>query len=103
MYQSYDITRYEQYAMSQFPGSIRGPKIIMITSLLSWSGRRYHVPVGTSVSEFTSRVPSARETDVYRIENMFHSCQSVTGLKMSLIGAGLVYGGCGFDFQQLFQ
>lgn len=89
--------------MNQFPGAVRGPKIIMLSNLLSWNGKRYHVPVSSSASEFTSRVPSPRETEVYRVENKFHSCASTTGMPMVLVGIGLVYGGHGFDFHNLFQ
>jgi hypothetical protein len=75
----------------------------MLTSLLSWNGKSYRVPVSTSLSEFTSRVPSARDTEVYRVENKFHSCASITGMQMVLVGVGLVYGGHGFDFHNLFK
>jgi hypothetical protein len=75
----------------------------MMSSLISWSGKHYHVPVGGSISEFTSRVPAPTETALYKLENEFYTCASLTGLPMCLVGVGLLYGGHGYDFHNLFK
>jgi hypothetical protein len=89
--------------MSGLKGLIRMPRVIMMTSFLSWSGKRYHVPVGGSLSEFTSRAPHPKETEVYKIENKFHTCSTQVGMEGCLVGTGLIYGGKGFDMHNLFK
>ncbi len=80
-------------------------RVILLSSYLSWGGRKYYVPVGNSISEFTSRVPLASEIEVYELENQFHSCcvSVSSSLTMCIIGVGLVYGEDGFDNKDFFR
>lgn len=82
---------------------IKSPKIILISSLLTWGGRKYHVPIGGTTNEFLARVPVPSEVELYKLENKFHACFTQTGVRMTIVGVGLLYGGNGYDFHEVFK
>lgn len=78
----------------------RRPKIILLSRLLSWGSRKYKVPIGSSLSEFNSRNPYLTEEALYKVENKFQTCASMTGLDMCILGIGLIYGSKGYDLAE---
>jgi hypothetical protein len=79
------------------------PRIILLSNLLTWSGRRYHIPISCNINEFTNRIPAPNYGNLYKLENKFYSCSIICKLEMFIISVGLLYGGSGFDFQDMFK
>lgn len=89
--------------ISQFPTSdLLCPRIVVVSSLQTWNGRRYHVPISTSVNEFTSRIPTHQSINLYKLENKFHNCMLQKRIQIHIVSLGLLYGGKGFDLNEIF-
>jgi hypothetical protein len=80
---------------------IKRPRIILLSKLLSWGGKKYKVPIGSSISEFNARNPYLTEEALYKVENRFQTVAALTKLDMCIVGIGLIYGAQGFDFAPL--
>lgn len=87
--------------MTSAEALIRRPRIILLSKLLSWGGRKYKVPVGCSISEFNARNPYLTEDALYKVENKFQTCAARTKLDMCIVGVGLIYGAEGYDFHDV--
>jgi hypothetical protein len=70
---------------------------------MSWGGKKYKVPIGSSISEFNARNPYLTQEKLYKVENKFQTCATLTKLEMCIVGVGLIYGAKGFDFASLYK
>lgn len=87
----------------QLPGLIRRPRIVLLSSLLTWAGKRYTNVITDAASEFCSRRPIAASEEVWKTENAVWNIASKTKTEVIIIGFGLLYGKGGFDFAGLFR
>jgi hypothetical protein len=85
------------------PGLVRRPRIVVVSSLLTWAGRRYEGPISNINEEFCNRRPIAGAEDAWKTENCLWNIASKTKTEVLIVGTGLLYGLAGFDFAQLFR
>lgn len=74
-----------------------------MSTILTWAGRKYHVPINGNINEFLSRVPLPSEGLLYKLENKFYSCSLLYRGKLCCISVGVIYGGKGFDFEDILK
>ena len=85
------------------PHAVRRPRLILLSSLLTWAGKSYDDPIVGSAADFHARVPAVCAVEQYLIENRFFAMASSSGTSACILGMGLVYGGVGFDMKEIFR
>eukprot|EP01041_Mallomonas_annulata_P000289 gene289-523_t len=85
------------------PFIYRRPRIILLSTLLTWAGKNYDMPIEGSYADFKSRVPAISAVEAYMIENRFYDMVTSTGADACILSMGLLYGGPGFDFEELLR
>ena len=83
------------------------PKLVVLSTLLTWAGCGNG---GTGIigkytdfeNRFRHRSPAMGCANLHAAENTLYSMRC-RGHNVSLIGIGLVYGNCGFDFENIFR
>jgi hypothetical protein len=90
-----------QFLISSAEFITRRPRVVLLSRLLSWGGKKYKVPIGSSISEFNARNPYLTEDGLYKVENKFQTCAAITQMDMCIVGVGMMYGAGGFDFKDL--
>lgn len=81
--------------------TVNRPKIILLTSLLTWCGESSHRTVDNLDRSFCSRVPLQCAMKAYGLENTLWNIASDVmeeNNKTYFVGTGLLYGGSGWDF-----
>ena len=86
--------------------TVNKPKIILLTSLLTWCGETSHRTVTNLDSDFCSRVPLQCAVKSYGLENTLWNIASDVmeeNNKTYFVGTGLLYGGSGWDFERALR
>jgi len=96
-----ELTHILEFMTASAEYITRRPRVILLSRLLSWGGKKYKVPIGTSISEFNARNPYLTEEGLYKVENKFQTCAALTKMEMCIVGVGMIYGSSGFDFKDL--
>lgn len=82
------------------------PKIVLLSTLLTWSGKKYAQAIEDYTSEFIKRIPLLDTLDIYATENtafeFARNCPNCAG-KLYILSVGLLYGRTGYDFQDSFR
>lgn len=87
------------------------PRIIFLSSLLTWAGKGFNMGAGNIWDETTSydsvadtafwnRQPLPGSYDLYSFENKL---AATVNAEVSIVGLGCVYGGNGHDYEQVFK
>ena len=82
------------------------PKLILITSVLTWCGEKTHRTVTDLNREFHSRTPLQSVMEAYGVENTLWNIASDSqqeGNKTYIVSTGLFYGGSGWDFESAMR
>ena len=82
--------------------SMRKPKIVLLTSLMTWCGEVLSKVITDANIDFCSRIPLHCARKSYDLENALwnSALDSLLGDgKTYFVGIGLLYGGSGWDFQ----
>jgi hypothetical protein len=90
------------------PQSKIGPRIILLSSLMTWCGSRIFFDSMTmNVEEaFQKRSPLPGMHELYSIENRYMQLlqsQKLASFEFSCVGLGLLYGGGGYDMSDIFK
>lgn len=96
-----ELTHILDFMIASADYITRRPRVILLSRLLSWGGKKYKVPIGTSISEFNARNAYLTEDALYKVENKFQTCAALTKMDMCIVGMGMIYGSSGFDFKDL--
>jgi hypothetical protein len=86
--------------------TVNKPKIILLTSLLTWCGETSHRAVTNLDRDFCSRVPLQCSMKAYGLENTLWNIASDVmeeNNKTYFVGTGLLYGGSGWDFERALR
>lgn len=82
------------------------PKLIVLTSLLTWCGETSHRTVNNLDRDFCSRIPLQCAMKAYGLENTLWNIASddmEENNKTYFVGTGLLYGGSGWDFERALR
>lgn len=82
------------------------PKLILITSILTWCGEKVHRTVTDLNREFHSRTPLRSVMEAYGVENTLWNIASNSqqdGNKTYIVSTGLFYGRSGWDFESTLR
>lgn len=86
--------------------TVHKPKLILITSLLTWCGETQHRSISDASGDFCSRKPLHCTLKAYGLENTLWNIasdsQEVNNITY-FIGTGLLYGGSGWDFESALR
>ena len=86
--------------------TVNKPKLILITSLLTWCGETQHRSVSDPDLDFCSRKPLQCTLKAYGLENTLWNIASTSQEVNNLtyfVGTGLLYGGWGWDFESALR
>lgn len=82
----------------------RRPRVLLLSSLMTWAGKKQNEGViDGNFTNFNSRVPAVCASDQYLLENKFAHMVSSTKMDGCIVGLGLLYGGEGLDFQDMYM
>jgi hypothetical protein len=87
----------------QFPGWFRRPRIVLLSTLLTWAGKSYPCPIQDISCEFCARLPTALAEEAWKVENCIWNISVRTKTEVIIVGLGLLYGLNGFDFGDVFR
>jgi len=90
----------------QAPTAIRYPRIILLSTFLTWGKRRYADIIGEAMlqSYFDTRLPDSSAVDLYALENVFRNLTtSLPGLQVCILYAGLIYGSAGLSMEAFLR
>lgn len=82
------------------------PKLILLTSLLTWCGETSHRTVNNLDRDFCTRIPLQCAMKAYGLENTLWNIASddmEENNKTYFVGTGLLYGGSGWDFERALR
>lgn len=85
------------------PFNYRRPRVILLSSFFTWAGGKHEHKIAGSWNDFKARVPVIGAAEEYLLENGFYDMLTSTGADACIVGLGLVYGGSGFDMEDLFR
>ena len=90
---------------------------MFLSSLLTWAGKSFHQfdevnecdpnqqqIIGNSLEVlFRKREPLPGSHDLYSFENKLMSAAAAASADVTVVGLGLIYGGKGYDFEDIFR
>jgi hypothetical protein len=83
--------------------NIKIAKLIILSTFLTWAGKAYTYQLERyNTTEFFNRVPIASAFQTFSLENQVVSLLSQK-IHLYLVHIGLLYGGKGFDFEDIFR
>eukprot|EP00607_Mallomonas_marina_P008866 CAMPEP_0182424328 /NCGR_PEP_ID=MMETSP1167-20130531/10529_1 /TAXON_ID=2988 /ORGANISM="Mallomonas Sp, Strain CCMP3275" /LENGTH=801 /DNA_ID=CAMNT_0024604061 /DNA_START=446 /DNA_END=2851 /DNA_ORIENTATION=- len=86
------------------PFNYRCPRILLLSSFFTWAGGDSDSKIlSGSWSDFKIRSPTICAAEEYLLENSFYHMLRSSGLDGCIVGMGLVYGGSGYDMEELFR
>ncbi len=76
-----------------------------MSTLLTWAGKTYSADIPDSALdvEFKKRVPIAGVYDEFMLENSLFAFGKQFQAQLTIFSVGLVYGGNGYDFKDMFK
>lgn len=91
----------------QLPGVVRRPRIVLLSTLLTWAGRSYgETAIADYRASFASRLPASSAMTAFFCENLVHNLAAVLppgAIEVAVVGVGLLYGGPGWDLENLLR
>ena len=85
----------------------RRPRILLLSTLMTWAGRSYTAIIGDCAGEFAERIPASCAVESYMLENSLWSLancsQPLGALKVAILSSCLVYGNTGGDVSSQFR
>jgi hypothetical protein len=84
------------------PSLVKYFRIIALSTILTWTGKSYDLQIASPDNEFLNRVPHTSASTAYLTENELFSFAKKSKAKITILSLGLVYGQCGYDFQEFF-
>ena len=84
---------------------IEGLKVIILSTFVTWGGKKYTAPITNASSEFKKRHPFANTFDLFYSENALVAMadRDRGRYKLVVVGTGLLYGGKGYDLLNMFE
>lgn len=79
------------------------PRIVVLSSLTTWCGKKYVEPISNLTSAFENRVPLLGSYELYDLENALSAAATSNGVELFIVGIGLLYGGNGADLLEIFK
>lgn len=81
----------------------RRPKIILISSLLTWDGNSRSSVITNYTNEFLKRTPNSSYINEYKAENCLWNMANLSKCEVIIVGTGLMYGGSGYDYSNIMN
>ena len=85
------------------PTISRRPGLVLISSVLTWAGKRYNNPITDFASEFVARRPAACAHNAWLSENSFWNMVCRTKSNAVIISLGAAYGLSGYHCADIFR
>lgn len=88
------------------PGLKHIPRIILLSTVMTWGGKNYSEPIVDYTTEFVSRTPLSSALEAFMNENSLYdlsTTQTDCIMEICIIFLGLVYGGHGWDLSNIFK
>jgi len=92
----------------QSPTSIRRPRVVLLGTFLTWAGSSSSGSGSGAdpLAAFSSRVPASCSVNAFTLENALVNLSSLLPqgqIEIALLPVGLVYGGGGWDLEEIFK
>lgn len=80
-------------------------KIIVLSTFITWGGKKYSSPITNALVEFKKRHPFSNTFELFYLENVLVEMagRGRGRFKLSVVGMGLLYGGKGYDLFDAFE
>lgn len=89
-----------------WPTCVRRPRVVLLSSLMTWGGKLYAEPILDPLSQFVARLPASSSVSAFMQENALYNITTMLpsmSIEVVVLSLGLVYGGGGWDFEGIFR